>query len=192
MNCHTCEELFADALGGELSEAQRGEFDAHLADCPACRAAFAGDSAAVGALRSLSAPVPQTLESTREAWGRTTHPASAPGAPHPGHHRVLGAGPARLAASLLIAFTAGYVARWMTAPHGDLAGSAGVVSVDLNEGLEGRRPAGVGHAGSIARPTGDWMSEGPAGSVQEALVRSYAGRRGGSDFARGLAALFER
>lgn len=166
MNCETCEQLFADALGGELSVEQRSAFDAHLAECPACRTAYAGDSAALCAMRSLPMPDSQTARAGHSAVIDELRVSRASRSRGTVRGRSFGSRPARLAASLLIAFTAGYVARWMTAPRGALPVSPVAVSVPADEVR--------------------------AGSVQEALARSFEARRSGSDFARCLAVLFER
>ena len=36
MNCRTLIEFLMDYLNGELPDAQRAEFEAHLAECPWC------------------------------------------------------------------------------------------------------------------------------------------------------------
>ncbi len=166
MNCETCEQLFADALGGELSGEQRGAFHAHLAECRSCRAAYGGDSAAISAMRSLPISDSQTAGAGSSAVIDGLRASRARGFRGAVRGRGFGSRPARLAASLLIAFTAGYAARWMTGPRGGLPASPVAVSVPADEGR--------------------------ARSVQEALARSFVARRSGSDFARCLAVLFER
>lgn len=57
MNCHEAELRVADALGGELSDHDRRELDAHLAGCDACRDELARGEQVLGVMRtSISAP----------------------------------------------------------------------------------------------------------------------------------------
>ena len=56
MNCERFESLLADALGDELSAANRPAFEEHLRACERCRREYESSSAALSALRSLPAP----------------------------------------------------------------------------------------------------------------------------------------
>ena len=56
MKCEDFEQLLADALGGELAEAERPAFEGHLAQCDACRREYEGNAAAVQALKGIVGP----------------------------------------------------------------------------------------------------------------------------------------
>lgn len=53
MNCKTITEQMSEAMDGRLDATQQTAFDAHLAQCPACREAFAALQEAVGLLQDL-------------------------------------------------------------------------------------------------------------------------------------------
>ena len=55
MKCDDFELMLADALGGELSEADRPAFEGHLAECAACRRDYESALATVSRLRNLPA-----------------------------------------------------------------------------------------------------------------------------------------
>ncbi len=117
MNCKDFQLLLADALGGELSEADRPGFDGHLRQCPRCRGEFESMSAAVRSLQALPDPQPVSV---RRVGGRLILSESS--------HGSLGSfsrGMLRYAAGLLIAFTAGYALRAGLTPRE--AGSGGTV-----------------------------------------------------------------
>jgi anti-sigma factor RsiW len=83
------EALFSAAYDGELSPDARGAFDRHLAECPACAAAFAALTTAVDALREQPA-------------ARMPHPVRLPeGSPVP-ERRWFGL-PARIPRGRLVA-----------------------------------------------------------------------------------------
>ena len=56
MNCEQFESLLADALGDELSAADRPAFDEHLRACARCRREYESSSAVLSAMRSLPGP----------------------------------------------------------------------------------------------------------------------------------------
>ncbi len=109
MNCQAFETLMADALGGELTPTDKPEFDKHLADCDACRALYEAHRGTLDVLRSLPEPATIRLERIGERLVLHDPRATSRGAaPFPRLRRWLPSGAARYAASLLIAFTAGY------------------------------------------------------------------------------------
>lgn len=59
MLCQQAREILADYLGDELSEADRGVFERHLAECEHCRAEVVSLQTAVRSLQSLR-PAPST------------------------------------------------------------------------------------------------------------------------------------
>ncbi len=122
MNCEDFEMLMADALGDELSPADRATFEVHLATCTRCRDDYETSNNAVEAMRSLPGPQNVCVERKGDRLViRETHTRGVPPDPRRESeragrralHRSL-ALPARFgsvlryAASILIAFTAGY------------------------------------------------------------------------------------
>lgn len=61
MNCNDVETLMADALGDELSPADRPAFEAHLGDCPKCRGEYETARRAVATMRELPGPARVTV-----------------------------------------------------------------------------------------------------------------------------------
>jgi len=57
MRCKKSERMISDRLGGTLSGARARRLEAHLAGCPACRAALKRQERLQGAARTISAPV---------------------------------------------------------------------------------------------------------------------------------------
>lgn len=118
MKCENFEQLLADALGGELAEADQAAFEAHLAECDTCRQEYKSDSAAVQALKRMAGPQevrvsregerliiegPETLSVVDAAQGT----AKTKGPSYGRTKRRMSAF-LRYAASLLIAFVGGY------------------------------------------------------------------------------------
>jgi anti-sigma factor RsiW len=120
MNCEDFQMLLADALGGELSNAQRPDFEAHIAQCSQCRREYESMTGAVQSLQAL--PQPQPI-SVRRVGGRLILDESPRGAMGAFSYGLL-----RYAAGLLIAFTAGYALRAALTPR-DAAPREGVVQV---------------------------------------------------------------
>lgn len=119
MNCEQVEQLMADALGDELSESDRGPFNAHLADCPRCRAEYASNRRALDAMRSL--PSPRQVGLRREGDRLILAPApQRAGAPT----RRWAATAARYAAVIVLAFILGYAARAARPPQAAQEGFA--------------------------------------------------------------------
>jgi anti-sigma factor RsiW len=116
MNCKEFESLLADALGDELSSEDRPAFEEHLADCQRCRLEFESTREAVAAMRAL--PGPQRVSVRREGNRLVIQDDDRTGPVPRGLHRGEGLPPVarwtrgvfRYAASVLIAFTAGYIA----------------------------------------------------------------------------------
>jgi anti-sigma factor RsiW len=110
MNCEDCELFMADAIGEELDPSQRASFSAHLAQCPKCREEYESAMRAVKTMREL--PGPRHVAVRREGdrlviLGRSAAPFRL--------GRLFSGGVFRYAASVLIAFAAGYAlhAGWM-------------------------------------------------------------------------------
>ena len=109
MNCEDFEMLLADALGGELSVGDRPAFEGHIAECSRCRAEYESMSGAVRSLKALPDPQPVTV---RRQGGRLILSESSPRRMMRFSHGLL-----RYAASVLIAFTAGYALRAALTPR---------------------------------------------------------------------------
>lgn len=56
MNCNECQQLIADAVGGEISPTDSASLDKHLAQCVTCRAEYANAQSVLRTMQSLSAP----------------------------------------------------------------------------------------------------------------------------------------
>lgn len=103
MNCETFEMLMVDALGDELAASDRPAFEAHLAECERCRSEYEASRRAVGLMVSLPGPEHMTVErqGDRLVIQRAgLAPAFA--------SRRFGAALLRYAATILVAFVAGY------------------------------------------------------------------------------------
>jgi len=120
MKCEDFQMLLADALGGELSDADRPAFQTHLAQCARCRTEYESMSGAVRSLQALPEPRPVSV---RRVGDRLILSESPPRTLAWFSHGLL-----RYAAGLLIAFTAGYTLRAGLTPH-DATSGAGVVRV---------------------------------------------------------------
>ena len=110
MNCEDFQLLLADTLGGELSDAQRPGFEAHIAQCSQCRREYESMRETVCSLLSLPEPQPVRV---RRVGGRLILGESPRGAMAAFSHGYL-----RYAAGLLIAFTAGYALHATLTPRG--------------------------------------------------------------------------
>lgn len=123
MNDERFDELLAGAIGGELSETDAAEFEAALERSPARRQEFDSLKRAADAMQMLPGPVVVPIGATDEAGqpaisivrpgpsGRSPTTAASAHA----HPRARGTGIMRIAASVLIAFTAGYGTHaWLT------------------------------------------------------------------------------
>jgi predicted anti-sigma-YlaC factor YlaD len=151
MSCEDFDVLMADALGGELAESDRARFEGHLAFCAACRDEYQSLAGAVDRMRSLpgSSRVSESIE--REALSDGAVPArrSRIGVFY------------RYAASVLLAFGAGYVFR----------GESGLAS-----------PSGAPVAAQRAHDGGVTLGT--------ALVSAHQKRPGGSGLSAAMTAMF--
>ena len=145
MNCEDFQMLLADALGGELSDADRPAFEVHIAACPRCRAEYESMSGAVRSLQALPEPHPVSVRRVGDRLILGVHPDTLGVHPDtPLHLRGRGQGEGiprrtlsessrgaatwfshgllRYAASVLIAFSAGYGLRAGLTPRDDASG----------------------------------------------------------------------
>ncbi|MCG8405266.1 MAG: zf-HC2 domain-containing protein [Phycisphaerales bacterium] len=104
MNCQEFETLLSDALGGELAERDRPVFETHLAECERCRLEYETSRAAVQSMREL--PGPARVAVSREGDRLVIGPVSQSGAQL---RQSFTQNLLRYAASVLIAFAAGYL-----------------------------------------------------------------------------------
>lgn len=162
MNCEDFEPLLADALGDELSDADRAAFDAHLAECGRCRREYETTRAAVESLRAL--PGPRRVMVRREG-DRLVIRGVSPGGPRV--PRWLTGAAFRYAASVLIAFAGGY------ALHAGLM----IAEFGSSSGDRGRAP--------VVAPT-----PAPGDSFQEALLSVHERNPHFSDLAKCLIAMY--
>ena len=157
MNCDKFEMLLADAIGEELADTDRTTFEGHLAMCEKCREEYRTAIATVRTLRTL----PSTTR-VSSAIDRDVALPFASGAVKTRYVRpwvrVM-----RYAASVLLAFTAGY-------------GAHGLGGADFSSPSTVVFQTGVGAA---ERPT-----------FGKALAGNFRRDRGRSDLARGLIAMF--
>ena len=109
MNCEAFETLMADALARELSPADKPAFDEHLSTCDACRRLYEAHRGTLDILRSL--PEPARLGVERIGERLILHDPRDSSRRRPPYQRLrqwLPSGAVRYAASVLVAFTAGY------------------------------------------------------------------------------------
>ncbi len=117
MNCEDSETLMADAASGELSDTDRPAFEAHLAECAKCRLELESLQRTVAQMRGLPGAsgvgdVPDLRAKTilaatgglEDRWSEKLVSHQQPGR---GLRRP-GGGVFRFAASVLLAFAAGY------------------------------------------------------------------------------------
>jgi len=159
MKCEEFEMLMADALGGELDAAGRGELESHLAECASCRGEYAAAQSVLVRMRSLPGPLPRI--GARGPFER------APQAPKYVFWRK-SAPLLRLAAAVVIAFTAGYAVRGVANGDGPRLVSTG----DDMRSLPGRPAV-------------------EAASFQSALIGVYRSKPTDSDLAKCMNALFK-
>lgn len=111
MKCEDVEGLMADALGEELSAEDRARFEDHLATCEKCRTEYETAQAAITTMRRLTGPGQVSVK--REGSRLIIEEGAVARMRRDGPARRAGSmnrfrGILRYAASLLIAFTAGY------------------------------------------------------------------------------------
>ncbi|ADG69622.1 conserved hypothetical protein [Planctopirus limnophila DSM 3776] len=66
MNCREVADFLSAYLDGELSQATKREFDAHLAECPACVAYLEGYQRTLVALKLVAGIPEKTVEPVPE------------------------------------------------------------------------------------------------------------------------------
>lgn len=105
IDCRLFHELLDDLLAGELSAEDRQDMERHIAECPACAAAYGEARRALDAVTpQVTIPVPEGLDRRiLDAAHRQTS-AQQTSAPHTAHrHRVIGILSGVLSAAALIA-----------------------------------------------------------------------------------------
>lgn len=172
MNCEDIEMLMAEALGDELSPADRPAFEAHLVECDRCRREYESARQAVATMRAL--PGSKRVTVKREGNRLVIEDTRAAGFSPRGHPRRLkpaaraAGGIFRYAASVLIAFAAGY------ALH------VGLMAVDASRRVE--LVTQGDEAPTVMLPaTGD--------TLQIALASAHARNPARSDLAKCLVAM---
>jgi len=161
MNCTDFEVLLADALGDELSVADRPAFEAHLAECEKCRREYETALRTVTTMRELSGPARVTVRREGDRLVIDDRPPHALRMPW-----WFRRGAFRYAASILIAFAAGY------AVH------AGLMMTEAGRPVD--RVVAVGDG------AGDVTS---TSSLQQALVHTHVRNPARSDLAKCLIAM---
>ncbi|GAF95163.1 unnamed protein product [marine sediment metagenome] len=161
MNCTDFEVLLADALGDELSAADRPVFEAHLAECEKCRREYETALRTVTTMRELPGPARATVRREGNRLVIDDRPPHALRMPW-----WFRRGAFRYAASILMAFAAGY------AVHAGLMMTEGGRRVEhivqTDEGIEA--------------PTSP-------NSLQRALVHTHVRNPARSDLAKCLIAM---
>lgn len=113
MKCEDFESYLADALGDELAPEDQPTFESHLAECEGCRQEYEKSRRAIDAMRVLSAPQPVSIhrEGGRLVIQMPESSDMTPAVAAAGSRRAagMGTGLLRYAATVLFAFTAGYV-----------------------------------------------------------------------------------
>lgn len=166
MNCEKFESLLADALGDELSPGDRPVFEEHLASCERCRREYETSHEAVTAMRTLPGPqrVSVRREGNRLVIVDDERTSGTPRGPKPAAWWASGV--FRYAASVLIAFTAGYIAH---AALGD--------------------QARYGSSETVVEAPDDGGDRLRAESLEVALVSAYTRKAGRSDLATAFIAM---
>ncbi len=198
MNCNDFEALMADALGNELSPVNRPLFEAHLDECPKCRGEYETTRRAVATMRELPGAARVTV---RREGDRLVIEDKSPQrvgdkditTPRSRLRTVAsnllrstfggrGMQPAtrgalfRYAASVLIAFSAGYALNEVAVSNQSSLGSSGKQGVPM-------RPPKADDPNS---PLQDYNSRH---TLRGALVSAYAQRPARSDLAKCLVAI---
>lgn len=172
MNCEEFENLLADALGDELLPEDRSVFDEHLVSCQRCRLEYESSREAVAAMRTL--PGPQRVSVRQEGNRLVIQDDERTGGSPRGLRRGGGLPPAarwtsgvfRYAASVLIAFMAGYIAHATLVVQSGAPRKDGIVEVPESKTEIGRQE-----------------------SLQGALVSAYTRNTARSDLAKALIAM---
>lgn len=103
MNCEEFEMMLADALGAELTEEDRPAFEQHLTQCENCRRNYESAQQTITMMQSLSAPRQITVQRDVDRLVIQESPAAFSFRRRSTMMSLL-----RYAASVLIAFSAGY------------------------------------------------------------------------------------
>jgi Putative zinc-finger len=163
MSCDDFEMLMADALGGEMADSDRAQFEGHLAFCATCRGEYQSMVGAVEKMRSLPGSSLVSEAVAREAISIDV----GEGRGH-GHGRGNGRGSRsgmgalyRYAACILFAFGAGYVLRGEARSE---------LPVDVPTITETAKPTGV--------------------TLETALVSAHRKKPGGSSLSMAMTAMF--
>jgi predicted anti-sigma-YlaC factor YlaD len=169
MSCEKMEELMADALGGEATPADRERLEAHLNDCGRCRREYESSRGLLDQLQALRDVAP--VEREWPAW-QTIPATDAERIPSRSATRWF-----RFAASILLAFVAGYGARSLQrSPSGTAETSAPVVR-------------GIDRSTFGARTPQQALADAADGSFGSAWLRARLSAPGRSDFAACLLAM---
>ncbi len=161
MNCEDFEMLLAEALGDELAPGDRPRFEAHLAKCAKCRLEYETASATVATIRELPSPTGVTVRREGARLVIQDQPQRASFTA-----RWVSSGVLRFAASILIAFAAGYGLHAGTSATGAARLEDRAVQVDDGE-----------------------ADRGSAGNLQRALVSTHVRNPKRSDLAKCLIAM---
>jgi anti-sigma factor RsiW len=175
MNCERFESLLADALGEELSAANRPAFEEHVRACERCRREYESASAALAAMRSLPAPPVATVGVAKNGNAQAGFGRSAT-KPYVLRWSAL----LRYAAAIVIAFGAGYLYRaeqpLLTATPG-VGPAATVGSIDVH-GVRG------------APSNRELLAHASPRSFEAALAGAHLQNPSRSDLAKCMIAMF--
>lgn len=175
MNCERFESLLADALGDELSTADRPAFEEHLRACERCRCEYESAAAALAAMRSLPAPsvVPAGVAEDHRIRHSDTAPTIRRIAPR-------GLSLLRYAAAIVVAFAAGYFYR---AERVSLAAKPGIGPTTLTRSSNER--------GVLNVPGGrEQIAHALPRSFEAALAGAHLQNPSRSDLAKCMIAMF--
>lgn len=131
MKCEDFEMLMADALGDELADGDRTSFEAHLDECDTCRREYESLRQTVDAARVLAGP--RKVRVQRDGERLVIQPAETETTPATNwstRTASRNSGLMRFAASILIAFTAGYAFHAVRMLADDAAHEPNIVQVD--------------------------------------------------------------
>jgi anti-sigma factor RsiW len=168
MKCEDFEMLMADALGDELAEANRGEFEEHLGECARCRAEYEAGRATVRRMQAVDGPAVMAKPTVPVGSGGLRLAAASGGGPRASRSFIQLAPLLRYAAVIAVAFIAGYGVR--------------DASIGASPGREALRVLDSQAAAGGA--------SGDQRSFESALTSVYRRRPAGSDLGKVMSALF--
>lgn len=171
MNCEKMEDLMADCLGGEATPADRERLEAHLIDCDRCRREYESSRGLLDQLQALRDVAP--VERDWSAWQATPATHANP-IPLRSATRWL-----RFAASVLVAFFAGYAASSLQKNPGQAVETA---TPEIR---------GLDRSPFRARAPQQAVADAADGSFGSAWLRARLSAPGRSDFAACLLAMRE-